>query len=78
MARELVWPYVISDSNPTVSGYLEWAKNQTDELYKLKYEQVYSLIIHCYRCLNFLLINTSINCLDLFVFTGHNKFSRWS
>ena len=53
MARELVWPYVISDSNPIVSGYLEWAKNQTDELYKLKYEQIYSLIIY-------LLINTSI------------------
>ena len=40
MAMELVWPYVILDPNPTVDGYFDWAKNQNDELYKLKYEQV--------------------------------------
>ena len=40
MAMELVWPYVISVSNPSVSGYLDWAKDQNDELYKLKFEQV--------------------------------------
>ncbi len=41
MTMELVWPYIVSDSNLTVDGYLSWAKNQKDELYKLKYEQVY-------------------------------------
>ena len=41
MVMELVWPYVNSVSNPSVSGFLEWAKSQKDELYKLKYEQVY-------------------------------------
>ncbi len=40
-AIELVWPYVISDFNLTVNGYLGQIKNQKDELYKLKYEQVY-------------------------------------
>ena len=41
MAIELVWPYVASDPSSTVTGYLNWVKNQQDELYKLKYEQVY-------------------------------------
>ncbi|RIB13555.1 hypothetical protein C2G38_2197537 [Gigaspora rosea] len=36
---ELVWPYVVSVSNPSVNGFLNWAKNQKNELYKLKYEQ---------------------------------------
>ena len=48
MAMELVWPYVASDPSPTVTGYLNWVKNQQNELYKLKYEQVlviYNLII---------------------------------
>jgi hypothetical protein len=45
MAMELVWPYVTSVSNPSVSGYLDWAKNQKDELYKLKYEQVRGISI---------------------------------
>ncbi|RIB03555.1 hypothetical protein C2G38_2049175 [Gigaspora rosea] len=38
---ELVWPYIDSNPNPTVDGYLNWAKNQKDELYKLKYEQIF-------------------------------------
>ena len=45
MSMELIWPYVIAVSNPSVDGYLDWAKNQTDELYKLKYEQVKSLYL---------------------------------
>jgi hypothetical protein len=40
MAMELVWPYITTASDPCVDGYLDWAKNQKDELYKLKYEQV--------------------------------------
>ncbi|KAF0412364.1 hypothetical protein F8M41_007935 [Gigaspora margarita] len=39
MALELIWPYVSSHNNPTLNGYLEWAKNQTNETYKLKFEQ---------------------------------------
>ena len=39
---ELVWPYVASVSNPSVNGFLDWAKNQKNELYKLKYKQVFS------------------------------------
>jgi len=40
MAMELVWPYVATVSNPSVEGYLDWIRDQKDELYKLKYEQV--------------------------------------
>jgi hypothetical protein len=40
MAMELVWPYVSTTSDPTVDEYINWANNQEDELYKLKYEQV--------------------------------------
>jgi hypothetical protein len=40
MAMELVWPYILTTSDPTVDGYINWARNQEDELYKLKYEQV--------------------------------------
>jgi hypothetical protein len=40
MSMELVWPYVAMVSNPSVEGYLDWAKNQNDELYNLKFEQV--------------------------------------
>ncbi|RIB13363.1 hypothetical protein C2G38_2198055 [Gigaspora rosea] len=39
VAMKLVWPYVDSNPNPTVNGYLNWAKNQNDDLYKLKYKQ---------------------------------------
>ncbi|RIB03899.1 hypothetical protein C2G38_2223810 [Gigaspora rosea] len=41
MAMELVWPYVVSASNPSVNGFLDWAKNQKNELYKLKYQQIF-------------------------------------
>jgi len=41
MASELMWPYVISEENPSVEGYLEWAENQTDHMFRLKYEQVF-------------------------------------
>jgi hypothetical protein len=40
ISMELVWPYVATESNPSVNGYLNWVKNCNDELYKLKYEQV--------------------------------------
>jgi hypothetical protein len=40
MSMELVWPYVATISNPSVEGYLDWAANQNDELYKLKFQQV--------------------------------------
>ncbi|RIB11920.1 hypothetical protein C2G38_2259732 [Gigaspora rosea] len=41
MAMELVWPYVDSVSNPSVNGFLDWSKNQKNNLYKLKYEQIF-------------------------------------
>lgn len=40
MSSELMWPYVKSTSNPTVDGYLAWAKRQHDPLYQVKYVQV--------------------------------------
>ena len=36
-----MWPYIISEENPTVEGYLEWAENQTDSIFRLKYEQIF-------------------------------------
>jgi hypothetical protein len=44
MASELMWPYVISSENPSVDGYLEWAQNQTDPMFRLKYEQIFSYL----------------------------------
>jgi len=41
MASELICPYVISKENPSVEGYLEWAQNETDPTFRLKYEQVF-------------------------------------
>jgi hypothetical protein len=41
MASELMWPYVVSNENLSAEGYLEWAKNQTDPMFRLKYEQVF-------------------------------------
>lgn len=46
MASELIWPFVVSNDNPTVNSYLEWANSQTDEIYKLKFEQVKFLKIN--------------------------------
>lgn len=40
MAIELIWPYVNAASNPTVDGYVNWVKNQKNDLYNLKFEQV--------------------------------------
>jgi hypothetical protein len=40
MSSELMWPYIKSHANPTVEGYLAWAKEQKDQLYQIKYEQV--------------------------------------
>jgi hypothetical protein len=45
MSLELVWPYVKSQPNPSVEGYLVWAKEQQDPLYQIKYEQVNKLVI---------------------------------
>ena len=44
MASELMWPYVISSENPSVDGYLEWAQNQTDPVFRLKYKQIFSYL----------------------------------
>ncbi|RIB13230.1 hypothetical protein C2G38_2326415 [Gigaspora rosea] len=41
MASELMWPYVISEENPSVEGFLKWAQNQTDHTFRLKYEQTF-------------------------------------
>jgi hypothetical protein len=49
MAMELMWPYIKDHPNPSVKGYLLWAKEQQDCLwakeqqnclYQTKYEQV--------------------------------------
>lgn len=40
VSSELMWPYVKDHANPTVEGYLSWAKEQKDQLYQIKYEQV--------------------------------------
>jgi hypothetical protein len=44
-----MWPYIVSEKDPSVEGYLTWAQNQTDPVFKLKYEQVsisrYKLLI---------------------------------
>jgi hypothetical protein len=40
MSAELMWPYIKTHANPTVEGYLAWAKEQKDQLYQIKYEQV--------------------------------------
>ena len=41
MASELMWPYVISEESPSVEGYLNRVQNQTDPMFRLKYEQVF-------------------------------------
>ena len=40
MASELIWPYIKNEENLTVDNYLEWSRTQTNEIYKLKFEQV--------------------------------------
>jgi hypothetical protein len=40
MSLELIWPYVKNYDNPTVEGYLTWAKEQKSLFYQFKYEQV--------------------------------------
>jgi hypothetical protein len=58
MSLELMWPYVKSQSNPTVDGYISWVKEQQDPIYQIKYEQVkilyykFNIIIQ-----NFFLLN---------------------
>ena len=50
-AMELIWPYVKSHTDPSVEGYLSWAKNQQGPLYKIKYEQVQFIILKlAYSC----------------------------
>ncbi|CAG8731841.1 15483_t:CDS:1 [Cetraspora pellucida] len=41
MASELIWSYIISEENPSVEGFLKWAQNQTDNMFRLKYEQTF-------------------------------------
>ena len=45
MSSELMWPYIKTHADPTVEGYLAWAKEQKDQLYQIKYEQVKKKII---------------------------------
>ena len=33
--QQLLWPYVISEENPSAKGYLEWAQYETDPTLKL-------------------------------------------
>ena len=40
MSSEIIWPYVKNHANPTVEGYLSWAREQKDPFYQFKYEQV--------------------------------------
>ncbi|RIB18176.1 hypothetical protein C2G38_2311147 [Gigaspora rosea] len=56
MVSELMLPYVISEENPSVEGYLKWAQNQTDHMFRLKYEQVFiylQAIINFRTCVRF-------------------------
>jgi len=46
--QQLLWPYVISEENPSVEGYLEWAQNETDPMFRLKYERVFFLFTSDY------------------------------
>ena len=36
-----MWPYIISEENPSVESYLKWAQDQTDLTFKLKYKQIF-------------------------------------
>jgi len=36
-----MWPYIISEENPSIESYLKWAQDQTDLTFKLKYEQIF-------------------------------------
>ncbi len=36
-----MWPYIISEENPSIESYLKWAQDQTDPTFKLKYEQIF-------------------------------------
>ena len=36
-----MWPYIISEENPSVKSYLKWVQDQTDPTFKLKYEQIF-------------------------------------
>ena len=47
MSLELMWPYVKNHSNPSVEGYIVWAKGQQDPIYQIKYEQVGNFNIIC-------------------------------
>ena len=53
MACELMWPYIVSTEDPSVEGYLIWAKNKTDAMVQLKYEQV-SWFYFVLFCIHFL------------------------
>jgi len=53
MSLELMWPYVNNNSNPSVEGFITWAKEQQDPIYKMKYEQVKKLFIINYNRKNY-------------------------
>ncbi|CAG8608328.1 9857_t:CDS:2 [Diversispora eburnea] len=41
IAMELMWPYIKTHSDPSIEGYIAWAKEQQDLLYQIKYEQTF-------------------------------------
>jgi hypothetical protein len=77
MASELIWPFVEDNDNPTVDSYLEWANGQTDEIYKLKFEQVKFLINIQYLFITNN-INKTNNIIDFCLPSSNNKLSYWS
>ena len=60
MSSELMWPYIKTHANPTVEGYLAWAKEQKDQLYQIKYEQVKKKRFLLFYC-NYIIIVLFIN-----------------
>ena len=67
---ELLWPYVKSNSDLSVEGYLIWVKKQEDSLYQIKYEQVIDFIFFI-KLLN----NNNINftTIDICLLTSNNQ-----
>lgn len=55
MSSELMWPYIKTHANPTVEGYLAWAKEQKDQIYQIKYEQVKKKRFFLFYC-NYILL----------------------
>ena len=71
MSLELIWPYIKNHDNPTVEGYLAWAKQQKDPLYQFKYEQVKNLFILFY-C-NYIITNIfTLIVIGIYIFASNH------